>query len=212
MATLKNGIMGGFSGRLGNLVVYELYGKTVVRTLPSVKQKKASGKRKQYQDDFRYVMKWMQIVKPMIDRCWPVKPPHKTPFKQAFSANLRSYREMERPESYEWLQVSQGTYPGLTGLSFTAEENSFKLSWDIPSTFVEIHPRDQVLIYFANAKEEEGCHQLFSVNRDQGSFEVALKYWTSSDPVIAFLVVLPSIHSGGLASETMCLSLNISSS
>lgn len=83
MATLKNGIIGGFSGRLGNVVVYEMFGKTVVRSLPQKNQKKATGKRKQYQDDFRYVMKWMQYLKPMIDKCWLPEPPHKRAFKPA---------------------------------------------------------------------------------------------------------------------------------
>ncbi len=205
MGTLKNGIMSGFSGRLGNLVVYEMFGKTVVRTLPSVKQKKASGKRKQYQDDFRYVMKWMQIVKPMIDRCWPVVPPHKTPFKQAFSTNLKSYREMGRPNSYNWLKVSHGSLPCISGFSFTAENQLFKLHWDTSSASLDANPLDQVHIYFVNAKQEEGSHQIYSVNRNQGHLEVELKYWQTSDPIVAFIAVSSFNNASEMSSDTLSL-------
>lgn len=206
MGTLKNGILGGFSGRLGNVVVYEMHGKTVVRSLPSVKQKKATGKRKQYQDDFRYVMKWMQVLKPMIDKCWLVESPQKSSFKQAFSFNLKRYREVERPETYEWLQVSQGTYPGLEDLSFTALENRFRISWQIPKRYTDTHAKDPIYIYFVDLAHQQANEIIYITERGAGDIEVELKNWTALDPILAFMVVMPN-NNIGKSSETMCCSL-----
>lgn len=207
MGTLKNGILRGFSGRLGNVVVYEMYGKTIVRSLPSVKQKKATGKRKQYQDDFRYVMQWMQLLKPLIDRYWPVKPPNKSPFKQAFSFNLKRYRELLRPESYDWLQVSQGNYPGLSDLLFTGLENRFRISWKNPQPFTDTQAKDLIYIHFVHLANQEVNNRIYITERAKSSFELELLNWTALDPILAFLVVMPN-NNYSESSETMCCSLS----
>ena len=63
MARIENGPFGNISGRVGNVVVYMLNGKMVMRSLPSVKRKKASGRQKETQDIFASVMKPVRAAK-----------------------------------------------------------------------------------------------------------------------------------------------------
>lgn len=202
MATLKNGIMGGLSGRLGNVVVYEMFGKTVVRSMPSVKQKKATGKRKQYQDDFKYVMKWMQYLKPLIDICWIPEPPHKKAFKPAFSHNLKRYREMERPQNYEWLELSKGEIAGLEQIEMKWIGESIQISWSNPTTEKPMHPDDTVYIQLVNASQSSTYPDLLRIPRKSGQTELTVPGWKEEDRIVAVMVVR-SREQWGLFSETL---------
>lgn len=205
MATLKNGIMGGFSGRLGNLVVYEMFGKTVIRTLPSVKQKKASGKRKQYQDDFRYVMRWMQHLKPLLDMCWNLEPPHKKAFKPAFSYNLKRYRDLGRPNNFDWLQVFQNGANALQNLALTYEEDLFILKWELIESDSSIQSKDTAYISLVNINRDEAFKSYFYTNADNGYFEQHIPNWKASDRIVAFVVVAYSSKPGYYSETYSCL-------
>jgi len=205
MATLKNGIMGGLSGRLGNVVVYEMFGKTVVRSLPSVKQKKATGKRKQYQDDFRYVMKWMQYLKALLDHCWRVEPPHQKAFKPAFSHNLKRYREMERPQNYEWLELSRGEIAGLEQIEMKWKEDSIQISWSNPTTEKPMHPDDTVYIQLVNETQSQAYPKLVNTHRKDEQIVVKVSGWKREDKIVAVLVVASREQWGKFSDTLVCI-------
>lgn len=60
MARSDTSILGDFTGRIGNLVVYKLNGKTVIRIRPAGRTKKITPAQKQSREDFAYVMQFMQ--------------------------------------------------------------------------------------------------------------------------------------------------------
>lgn len=113
MATSRKGLAGLLSGTIGNVVVYEMNGKMVVRSRPSVKRKKAKGQQKQTQDMFAQVMKAMQIAKPFLRIGFANQKGHSA-FHSAMSANMLRMKT-EDQFSFEKLIFSSGSgveYPG----------------------------------------------------------------------------------------------------
>ncbi len=66
MATLQNGINGGFSGKVGNVVGYQLNGKWIIRSLPktSRKNKKGTSAQKACRTGFR---KMQYFLSPIVN-------------------------------------------------------------------------------------------------------------------------------------------------
>jgi hypothetical protein len=145
------GLFGEFSGRIGNLIVYELNGQTVIRTRPAGPQKKATGKRKQYQDDFRHVMKLMQIAKHTVKIGFAEEGKKGTGFKKALGENLKKYRSLDRPESLNWLELSRGTLSGAA--SFSSElltDGQLKICWTGTEEGKPFYEDDQLLVLIVN--------------------------------------------------------------
>ena len=145
------GLFGEFSGRIGNLIVYELNGQTVIRTRPAGPQKKATGKRKQYQDDFRHVMKLMQIAKHIVKIGFAEEGKKGTGFKKALGENLKKYRSLDRLESLEWLELSKGSLSGAA--SFSSEllaDGQLKISWTGTEEGKPSYDEDQLLVLLVN--------------------------------------------------------------
>lgn len=188
MAILKNGLFSGFSGRLGDVVVYELNGQTVVRSMPRKKYKKATGKRKQYQDDFRYLMQWMQLIKPMLDICWEKEEVNKKAFQTAFSFHLKKYRNLNRPIHFDWIQFSKSEEDGILPNGQKLEKDSYKISWNPKLINQQSHPLDTVHICLINYCLKESIGQIISKKREVG--ECILKHgsWKKEDKIIAFVI------------------------
>lgn len=115
MASSNDHLFGSISGKLGNLVVYQMYGKTVIRTRPSVKRKPAMGKLKESQDDFKVVMEQMKKAQKLIRFGFSNAAKNRSAFHTALSTNLKRYRASTNKELRNWLLLSQGKMAQATG-------------------------------------------------------------------------------------------------
>ena len=167
------GLFGEFSGRIGNLIVYELNGQTVIRTRPGGPQKKATGKRKQYQDDFRHVMKLMQIAKHIVKIGFAEDGKKGTGFKKALGENLKKYRSLGRPESLEWLELSRGTLSGAA--EFSSEllaDGQLKISWTGTEEGKPSYDEDQLLVLLVNETTLKPLRLGYTYSRKDGHLVV----------------------------------------
>ncbi len=188
MGILKNGLLGDFSGRLGNLVIYQMHGKTVVRSFPSVKQEKATGKRKQYQDDFGYVMGLMQMGAKFIHVGWKPESKESSPFKKAFSFNLKLYRDLGRPESLEWLQLSQGQRAGAQDIKMSPISNQeFLLSWGEAEADKFFSADDRVWVLLVNEQDQSSSYFGTICIRSDGEVLLKTTQFNKEEPLIAFV-------------------------
>ncbi|NGM65964.1 DUF6266 family protein [Sphingobacterium sp. SGR-19] len=67
MAILKDGIHGPFSGRVGNVVGYELNGQAIVRSLPSRPKRKPTKLAALNQQRMKVVSQFLRPIKPIIN-------------------------------------------------------------------------------------------------------------------------------------------------
>lgn len=108
MAGSSDAFMGRLSGRIGNLVVYQMYGKTVVRIRPGYRSKKATGLLKASQDDFKEVVAVLSRCKHLLRLGFAAEAVNRSAWNAALSANLKNYREAENKTVGNWLQLSKG--------------------------------------------------------------------------------------------------------
>lgn len=163
------GLFGEFSGRIGNLLVYELNGQTVVRTRPAGPQKKATGKRKQYQDDFRYVMRLMQMALEIVKIGFMEKDKKGTGFKKALGVNLKKYRALDRPKTLEWIELSRGELASANDLQTEILINGqLKITWDTTKEVDNSHPHDLVMLLLVNETNHDFMFSRQNVQRSKG--------------------------------------------
>jgi hypothetical protein len=68
MGKIENFVLGSFSGRLGNLVIYQLKGKTVVRKRPGKKENfKSSPLQRYYQDCFVLAQRFLLPIEDQLN-------------------------------------------------------------------------------------------------------------------------------------------------
>ena len=195
MAILEDGLMNNFIGRYGNAVVYKLNGKTVMRTLSSVKPGKAQGIQKQYRQDFGRVMKYMQAVKTFISKGFYHVAEGRSAFHTALSVNLMRYREAGMPVTPEWLLLSDGTLAGTTELSLEKQEDgTVILHWGEPETG-KINAGDDVAEVIAlNNRTLRSKRETLPVKRSDGQIIMQMPEVQTGDEVHFFITFRNLYH------------------
>jgi hypothetical protein len=198
MVKIKNGLLGEFSGKLGDVVIYQLNGTTVVRSRPKVKHKKATGKRKQYQDDFSRVMKLMQAAADFIKYGFFDETISGSSFRRAFSVNLKEYRKLERPESIEWMILSKGPLAMADNITTKlVDNNQIKITWNQTEISDICDPLDFVLLKLINEQTLASASSLMQVRRSDGELLITLVPKTENERIIGFLSFFQSNQFSG---------------
>jgi hypothetical protein len=131
MADSSDAFMGRLSGRIGNLVVYQMYGKTVVRVRPGFRTKKTTPKLKASQNDFKTVVKVLSPLKHLLRFGFAAQAINRSAWNAAASANLNRYRQSENKDIHEWLQLSAGTLAQAMDWQAIKDDNgNIQLSWE----------------------------------------------------------------------------------
>lgn len=174
MARSDASILGDFTGRIGNLVVYKLNGKTVIRTRPAGRTKKVTPRQKQNQEDFKHVMQFMQSLTKVINTGFYDVTQGRFAYHSAFSANLKAYKEAGRPTGLEWLKLSEGIRDGAEDLKLESlGENRFKISWGEPSGVGWSGNHDRVFVVAVN-KSGDKYHYVNVANAQRHQQEAEL--------------------------------------
>lgn len=88
MAILDQGALGRFGGKVGKVVIYQMHGKLVMRSLPGKRKAKAKGRQKATQDLFALVMNAMKIARAFIRTGFANYNGHSA-FHSALSCNMQ---------------------------------------------------------------------------------------------------------------------------
>ncbi|MHA7944280.1 DUF6266 family protein [Formosa sp. 3Alg 14/1] len=89
MATLNQGILGGFSGKVGPVVGSNWRGKNVLRSAPTKSTKPISPAQQRQRDKFKCVLQFLTPIKGIITETFGVAVGSKSPFNQAMSYHMR---------------------------------------------------------------------------------------------------------------------------
>lgn len=141
------------SGTVGQVVLYEIYGKKAMRTLPTGVRKINSAKVKKAQGNFAFVMSLMQKFKEHITLGYGESAYRRSAFQEAMSANLDNYNNAlreQKAEGLSWLTLSKGRLSGAGELQaeLTAA-NRLTLTWQ--GTQPDLAYRDDDLVMLSVA-------------------------------------------------------------
>jgi len=189
MARSNASIFGDFSGRIGNLVVYKLNGKTVIRIRPNTTKRKPSELQKQNRDDFAHVMGYIRGLRQIVDSgYYDISEGHYA-FHTALSANLKAYKADERPVGAQWLKLSEGTRAGAEDLQLEAlENNRYRITWGKAIGGYRESRNDRVIVVALNNSDSRHLYsESQTALRGQGATTVDVQVVSPGDEIYFFI-------------------------
>ena len=175
MARIENGPFGNISGRVGNVVVYMLNGKMVMRSLPSVKRKKASGRQKETQDLFANVVKPVRAAKSFIKIGFSgVK--GFSAYHSALSLNLQRMSENGQ-FSYSKMIFSKGKLAAaIEPVALIDSDLKLTISWQQNEPGKPLSDDDNVLLLVINTSQNRAEYDLNAGKRSAGQASIQLMH------------------------------------
>lgn len=171
MAILKNGLHGGFSGKLGNVVGSMVGGKCIVRSLPQTNNKNKIGSTKQniYRIRFRNLHDFLKPLLHFIRTGFNLEGRLNdlSAYNSAKSYNLLNAVEMDGTLNYEKILVSKGKLPHAKNLQLYIDDIGFHFSWTNNNDLVHERLSDQLMILAYTDKDHTPYYVLSSNRRSQ---------------------------------------------
>lgn len=137
MATFEKGILGGFSGKVGNVVGSRWRGKNVMRSLPQRGKYTPSEKQEEQRDKFKTVISFLSPLTDILNEYFGSPQGDKSRYNLATSYHLKNAVEstaLGMVMEYSKVLISKGDLRGIDGgtvaaaaaqtLNFTWQDNS----------------------------------------------------------------------------------------
>lgn len=150
MATLKQGILGGFSGKVGTVVGSTWRGKNVLRAAPRKSTKPVSAAQQRQRDKFKCVLQFLTPLKGILTDTFGANEGSKTPFNNAMSYHMKeAVKQTPTGFTMEYAKVLVGM-GGLCGLENPIVQpvatHALKITWHDNSTQGLAYPTDDFLV------------------------------------------------------------------
>lgn len=165
MATFEKGILGGFSGKVGNVVGARWRGKNVMRSLPQRGKYVPTDEQLIQREKFAAVIKFLTPLKPIVGKYFGQKQGDKSIYNLATSYHLKEALVDDAGEYkmfYPKVLISKGELRGLmTPVLTAAPAQVLTLGWTDNSGQGYAHDDDQlvVIVYSPDAD----LYQLFEL-------------------------------------------------
>ena len=192
MARSNTSSINSLSGLIGNSVVYEIFGKMVVRSRPRPSKVPDSDKRKLNQDKFRQTQLLMHSMLPFIRIGFWGYTENRTAFQEAMSVNLGQdiFQRGGPGTDYSQCILSKGELPGTGQVQAQWEgPDTIGVSWSgscgSPGT-----PNDQVMLLFHFPTHNESVIQLEAGVRKDGSVSIAIPAHLVDENPEAYIALL----------------------
>jgi hypothetical protein len=150
MAQSAEGFPGRYRGKIARVVMYEMFGKTVIRSMPSVKPPRAQGAKKEAQEDFVRVQKVVKAAKPFVKLGYQDMAVERIPFHEAMSVNLKRFRAMDEKQGLQWFLPSMGTRAGAIETRWYRQQDKAMVQWGAPQQGMPSDGNDAVLLLAIN--------------------------------------------------------------
>lgn len=192
MARITKGLLGGFSGKIGPVVGYTLYGIDRMRSLPERTAPPTENELKN-RSQFKLVQDTLSPIKELLKLgfkdYWTVS----GGTRAALSYN-RKFAVKATEEGYgvdpELFKISGGSLPGLTGLSVVQESGGgLRFHWDqedVPGS----SGYDQVMLLAIDLKGRKSCYECPGNFRSAGSAVLQISENLSGKEVDVYIGVL----------------------
>lgn len=146
MASFEKGILGGFSGKVGNVVGYRWRGRNFMRSLPQGGTDAPTENQLLQRSKFKLVIKFLSPFKGFLSTYFGKKQGDKSPFNLAVSYHLTE-AVLETPQGleldYARVLISRGDLRGLETPAVLAQANQeLVFTWTDNSGQGDAYPED----------------------------------------------------------------------
>ncbi|MFA6950297.1 MAG: DUF6266 family protein [Lentimicrobiaceae bacterium] len=177
---------GEYTGLVGNVSIYEMFGKSVMRTRPAT-PKKISPKFKESQNQFAYVMHLMQHFKNYINPGFQFVAENRSAYHTALSVNLNKYNEalrLEQTGDLQWMQLSSGKLSGAeTVVASKSGDQNIHISWQGTEQGRSCNDTDHVMVLAYNSASQACYINLHQTIRSDGQCIIEIPDTHENDPV-----------------------------
>ena len=206
MGTIKKGILGSFSGKVGNVVGASWKGIAYIRSLPTSVRNPRSEKQVSHRTKFSLMGKFLKCMNPLLQIGFKHKAGKgKSAFSVAMSENLAGAVIGEYPDfaiNYENVKLAEGPlYPSTNG-EFTSEAGVANFTWDA-KLINNAKDTDRVMGVVYNEETNEVMYDTDMAGRMDGSGTIAIPGEWSGSLMYAFLIFVR--EDGSMVSNSMCL-------
>ena len=190
MGTIKKGILGGFSGKVGTVVGGTWNTISYMRSLPQkVKNPRTLGQRSQ-RSKFALTLKLLQPMTAFLRTGWKLYAHKQSPFNAAMSYVLANAVTGNYPDyaiDASKVLVSRGALAPATNASAAVAGGNLTFSWDDNSGVGSAKQTDKTLVAILNQAKGEAITNTAGVERTAGTQTAVLPAEWSGGSVEVYL-------------------------
>jgi len=194
MATIKKGILGGVSGKVGNVVGGSWKGIDYLRTKADVVNNPNTELQATQRSKFAAVARFLAPVTEVVRigfRGYAVK---MTAFNAAFSYNYHNALTGTFPDfaiDYPKAMISRGSLPATLNVACaSATAGKVQLTWDTAATAGAASASDSVVVVVCNPARQDAVYQLDAATRADGSVEINVPAYFSGETVHCYVTFM----------------------
>lgn len=199
MAEIRRGILGGFSGRVGNVVGSSWKGKDIMRALPtSVTNPKTAGQQSQ-RAKFGIAVKFVSANLAAVNEGFKSQSKGMSAANAAMAYNLKNAVQGDYPQQvldFSKVQLSRGTLAAPAAVTLLAEENhALTLNWSTSGVTGNPSVNDKLMVSLYNSQTGEAAWYEECATREEGTsmLETPQEWSGQNAEVFCFFVsALPS--------------------
>ena len=194
MGTIKTGILGNVSGKVGNVVGGTWKGINYLRTMPAGGNSSNTELQVSQRLKFSTVTKFLQPINEFIRVGYRAQAVKMTAFNAAFSYNFRNAIVGDFPDysiNYPTAMVSRGNLAGAINPGCTSTEAAkVILNWEATSGTGSSSDTDTAIFVIFNESKKEAVYSLNGATRIDGSVNANLPSSYSGDTVHCYLAFM----------------------
>jgi hypothetical protein len=190
MGTIKKGILGGFSGKVGTVVGASWRGISYMRSLPqNVRNPRTDGQRSQ-RSKFALALALLKPMTAFLRTGWKLYAHRQSPFNAAMSHTLANAIVGTYPDyqvDVSKVLVSRGNLQSASGATATVENGNIEIVWNDNSGIGSAKQTDKALVVVLNLEKGEAITNDAGAERTEETQTIVLPADWSGDEVHAYL-------------------------
>ena len=173
MGTIKQGILGGFSGKVGTVVGSSWKGLSYMRGQAQSVKNPRTAKQMAQRDKFALALSFIRPIQSFIKVGFKAYAVHQSEFNAAMSYTLKNAIKGTYPSftiDYAQAMVSRGSLAKPLNIQKQNNDNEIAVSWQDNSGTANALDTDYAMIMAYNADKQEAVYDMTSTCRgDEGS-------------------------------------------
>lgn len=204
MGTIKKGILGGFSGKVGNIVGASWKGIAYIRSLPASVHNPRSEKQVTQRSKFSLIGRLLKMLNPILKVGFKsVAGSGKSTFSAAMAYNIANAVIGEYPDfaiDYPNLMIAAGSLYPANSASAACEAGNLNFVWD-NAVMNNAKATDRVMVIACNVSREFALYDMDIAARADGSASLALPAAWEGDEVETYVAF--TSEDGTLISDSL---------
>jgi hypothetical protein len=190
MGTIKKGILGGFSGKVGTVIGASWKGISYMRSIPqNVKNPRTDGQRSQ-RTKFAITLNFLKPMNGLLRTGWKMYANRQSPINAAMSYTLANAVTGTYPDyaiDPGKVLISRGSLAPALNASAAAASGAITFNWDDNSGSSAAKQTDKALLAVVNPEKSEAVFDTAGAERTAGTQSVSLPADWSGETVEAYI-------------------------